>query len=248
MTSRVFWLNWAITALFSAGFVGGLMRAGGAGVWLGVGVAVSVSAVFWLALVPQWIRVGRDAIAFRWLGRDRVISYRDVERLEREETQQGRFHGRSWLVLRDGTRLRLAPTPGKAGIGVALAIERAIEERLAAFRSRAPIEAPADLARAGRDDAAWLARLKEIAGAEEGFRAGSLDRDRLLEIVESPIADPTERAAAARVLRPAMSDGERDRVRVAAADTCHPKVRIALEEIAEAEDEAKVDRALTRLR
>jgi hypothetical protein len=109
------------------------------------------------------------------------------------------------------------------------------------------------LARGDRDPREWLNEVRVRASpATEAYRTGQLPEDRLWSVVEDPTADPSARVAAALALRTQASGGTHvadleHRVRVAAGTTAFPNLRVALEEIASAEDEAQLPERLARV-
>ena len=76
---------------------------------------------------------------------------------------------------------------------------------------------------------------------DPSFRDTWIPRHELLAVVEDPTAPQSARAAAALALKTGLEEPERVRVRVAAAATAAPKVRVALETVAD--ESATVDRA-----
>jgi hypothetical protein len=63
-------------------------------------------------------------------------------------------------------------------------------------------------------------------------------------VAEDPTADPAARAGAAIVLRNTITDEDRARLRVAAETSVSPKLRVALEAAASADDEEELVEAL----
>jgi hypothetical protein len=226
-----------------------LLAGGGPGGIVALALALALGALLGLAVasIPQTIRVGRDGVSFRWLRGERFHSFGDVEGFVHEQTPQGERRDRGWLVKRAGARIRVSPASGDGGAR-AEGVYRAIDDALAAYRTAASsaLVGP-DLGRGGRDDAAWLAGLRQLAAAGEPYRGAAVDRARLIATVENAALDPSERAAAAYLLRDAMTDVERARVRVAAASSVAPKVRAALEAAAGGADVARAEDALTRI-
>ena len=88
----------------------------------------------------------------------------------------------------------------------------------------------------------WLAALKRRP--IDGYRT-DLTRQQLLSVLQDPPSPPTARAAAAKLLRARVED--RPLIRVVAAQTAQPKMRIALETAASDEEEAEVDAALAEI-
>jgi hypothetical protein len=68
--------------------------------------------------------------------------------------------------------------------------------------------------------------------------------EMLWEVVEDPAVDSTARAGAAMMLRRTLDDGGRARLRVAAGACASPRLRVALDAVADGGDEAAVAAAL----
>jgi hypothetical protein len=83
-----------------------------------------------------------------------------------------------------------------------------------------------------------VAALRAL-GAETGasYRDVRLPRERLWGIVEDPQADGATRARAAIALSGELPADERERLRVATDATVSPKVRIAMDALAHADDD-----------
>lgn len=200
--------------------------------------------------------VGHDGVAIQSGARTQFVSFRDLERVEREQTPYGEQHHLARLVLRDGRVIRVGARLGLVGHAALDAVDRAydaLEQALARYRSTEPVAAAGQLTRGTLEADAWLEQASRVR--EGNFRDGALTSEDLLAIVEDPSAEPTARAAAAYALRvregdqrPSMREPDRVRVRAAAASTAAPQVRIALEATAdEASEEATVRRALLRV-
>ena len=125
------------------------------------------------------------------------------------------------------------------------AIAACIERRLAEL---APNEQPAPttlLARGGRDVTEWLRALHALRNGEAGaYRSAAIPEEELWRTVEDPTSDPTARAGAAVALRESLDEDGRVRLRVAAAASASPRLRVALEKVASPIDEAELAGAL----
>ncbi|HTB76887.1 MAG TPA: hypothetical protein VK762_26765 [Polyangiaceae bacterium] len=83
-----------------------------------------------------------------------------------------------------------------------------------------------------RDVGRWLARLRALA-VREPYRAAGFAGDSLWRVVDDPLATGVERIAAAVVLGTGATAAERARLRDAAARMASPRVRVAIERVAD---------------
>jgi hypothetical protein len=103
-------------------------------------------------------------------------------------------------------------------------------------------------ARGERPAKSWIGEVLAAGAGGGDYRDPVLDRERLLEVAEQPVADPSARAAAAAVLRRSrLEPAERDRIRVAAERAANPRLRVALEAASDEQcPEAELVRRLER--
>jgi hypothetical protein len=73
------------------------------------------------------------------------------------------------------------------------------------------------------------AKVASASVGGQSYRFPALSREQLWELVEGPTTDATTRTAAAEVLAVGLDDTDRSRLRVAAARSAEPRVRVALE-------------------
>jgi hypothetical protein len=127
----------------------------------------------------------------------------------------------------------------QAGI-VAERINEAIEAR--ATEHPDEVVATVALGRAARPIDQWVVALKAMLEKTSTFREGAaLAIDQLWRVLEDPDAAAERRAAAAVALSPKLDDAGRARMRVAAEATVAPKLRVAFEAAADADDARLVD-------
>lgn len=199
---------------------------------------------------PRSVEVGADGIATQWLWWRRFVPFADVAEIRVvEQSIEIRLHRGPSLWLRPVRRTEgrrrgiVAEDPHTSGL------LRALRERLAAARAAASTEAgdEAEWARRQRPVATWVADILARSDETGDYRAAAVDRERLLQLAERPVADPGARAAAAVALkRLRIEPHERERLRIAADTTAHPRLRFALEGAGEDEtDEAELVRRLT---
>lgn len=207
------------------------------------------------------IVVGADGVVASWFSQRTVIPLRNIARAEALE-------GEAWATmlpmvvrvhLKDGRSVDLVARAGRvSALGNFNRLARLHAETIAerineAVAARADVASPTAYAgeegaleRGSRSMDAWVTALRKLHDGAAGFRdhgAAGTVLERLLAIMEDATASPTRRAAAAVALAPHLDDGARDRIRIAARATATPKLRVALEAAAAAEDD-KLVRAL----
>ncbi len=203
----------------------------------GMGPLSMLALVYTLGLgvTARWfqtaskIRVGSDGVFVQGTSKTRFYSYRDFDSV--------RVSGATLHLLR-GTKtvIRLQLHGDDLHRGAFLA-ER-IETALAAAMNVSGAESL--LAHGGR-----------ALAANADYRNASLSREQLWEIVEADGTAGDARAAAAKMLAVDLDADDRSRLRVAAAHTAEPRVRVALETCAgeaEGEEESPALLALPRRR
>jgi hypothetical protein len=202
------------------------------------------------ALVPagawslgQFVRVavGADGVRIRRLfRRARFVPFSAIASAERD--------GRDVTIrLRDGQLIRMhhaaaAKSDGwtplfyanRADEG-AMLVER-IEAQLA--RRSEEAGAVAGLARGAREAGVWVRDVARASDAHASFRAPAIAPDTLWRVVEDATSASTARAGAALALRERLDDGGRLRLRVVADACAEPELRVALEAVVEADEEA----------
>jgi hypothetical protein len=103
------------------------------------------------------------------------------------------------------------------------------------------VEEETFLARGTRTLPDWIRDMRAFGTGEAGaYRTISIPRERLWSVLESPTADPSAREGAALALHASLDGEERSRVLAIAAKSASPRLRVALDAIADAEDEQRV--------
>ncbi len=212
-------------------------------------VLLLLTYVFGLVFSPTRVRVGVDGIVIRWLDRERFVAFADVTAVKKYKHRSGgKTYAGVELTLRDGSTERIVC--GQEGW-----IEPDVEQMLGRIREAFALHgksggelAPSLLARGRRSTREWVTALRGIgAGASSDLRTAPVPPESLLRVVEDAAAAPVMRVGAAV----AALAGEPDataRVRVAAGPTASPKLRIALERVADSpEDEAAIADAIAEL-
>jgi len=214
----VFALRWmmglflvSLTAGALFGLFGGDVSEEVGGLVFAAAVVVMTTLVGWTAL-PRWLQVGADGVVVRTGPFRRFVPYGAVT-----AATTGLEKGGASLLLRTtqgevfgffaAPPYEDAPTRGLLAIGA-----RMETWRLQSMCERGSLE------RGGRDIATWRDAVAAEVGGAGVFRDAAFGREALVELVESPVALPTQRLGAALALADA-GDDVRTRVRVA-ADAC----------------------------
>lgn len=234
----------------------GLMMGGVAATDLGMASAATffyLAGLFAVLFLLSWavltkVTIGVDGLHVRWLGRGRFIPYEEVETVSYETPAlPGRWPTHYVEIqLRSGARLSL---PGSRR-SVDRIVERANEAKAAHDRAEPLAADDVEPLRAEGDAKARLGKLRRLgSGAAAGPRTAAVHRDRLWRVLDSPAASDADRAAAAVALAAEVSEPDRQRIRIAAASTANPALRILLTQAAEEgdEDDLAVAEALAEL-
>lgn len=223
------------------------------GAILGVACGVPLAMILWavgFVLLRVKMTIGADGIELRrWLRRTRIISFADVASVE------------AWgpdivISFRDGRPIF------EMGFGVdegpqyltttqAAAVATVVSKAAFAFRRTASMggNTYALLARNGRSVADWVLALRAARDEHASFRSVTVQDAELWAIAEDPSAPDGARVGAALALRAALEDeAARARMRCAADACITPKLRVALEAVADpAEDEHTLEQSLASI-
>jgi hypothetical protein len=188
-----------------------------------LGAYVSVALVGMLAFRrASRIAVGVDGIFVTGTSRQRFFAYKDLDGV--------RVNGSDLELVRgDHVLLRLQLHGEDATQKESIA--KRVEEAIAAARAGDGAAAGQVVASASEEE---LARLAE--GAAD-YRSAAVTREQLWSLVEGPEHDASTRTAAARALLTGSQQGERTRLRVAAAQCAQPQVKVALMDLAGEDDD-----------
>lgn len=168
----------------------------------------------------------------RWRG-TRMIRWSDIRRMKRRQTG-------FTLELESGKRLRFITRKQDEHV-VDLVADwiRRLPRRSSSHAGDVPeARLPARGDRTARE---WLNALRGAETADP-FRSdpvrSAVDGAELWRIVEDGRAEPIDRAAAAAAVTEPFDEADRARVRVAADAAAQPELRVALESVANADDDA----------
>lgn len=218
-------------------------------------LAWALEAACFVAFAAAWIiptrtHVGADGVLTRWLWIERFFPAGEIANAERYTVRfkYSRVVGVE-LTMRNGCveRIPVGPTHFR-------------EERAASLLARirqvsAETTSPAtdrvavvSLARGNADVPRWIEQLRRIgSGANVTHRVAPTSPEALLGVVEDARADACDRAAAAVALGPSLPPELRRRVAAVAADTAAPRLRVALQCVADGADDAKLEEAFEAL-
>jgi hypothetical protein len=181
------------------------------------------------------ITVGNEGVLYRWLGFNRYVAYADMKSVDSEAN-------RIVITLTNGRTIRLPVAVATTVTAPAteqkrVAVEERIREQLEAFRSRTANLTPRELvAREGQTTRDWLGTLTELTRPDT-YRVPVVPTDELCRVLDDPSSDPSARVGAAVALKQGGNEDHVRRVRVAAAMTAQPKLRVALERVADASND-----------
>ncbi|MBK6514272.1 MAG: hypothetical protein IPG04_09145 [Polyangiaceae bacterium] len=201
---------------------------------LGEGLAtpallLAIGAYAVLRFIPSHTEVGLDGVRVRWLAWRRLYRYEDLARVDAYHALNQRSSG-LWLTDTTGKRHNLRINFKDQDPSKTTAVYERIAEAVAAYRRGYRGHAGGGLERGDRSPAEWVAALRRVGhGAGASHRSAPVDPERLLEVVEDASARPVLRAAAAVALGGVSDPRARERIRVAAAASVTPSVRVALE-------------------
>jgi hypothetical protein len=197
--------------------------------------------------------VGADGILIRTqfvsYSKIRTVRHKFCRRIEHEE----RHPHDIWIVglsLVGGEDIELnsfyVKPAAKDEEGAELA--RAIETARAAWvgASHAPDLDAHLLARGKRTGSEWLEALRGL-GSIATYRSISMHAEDLLRVLDDTQANPTARAAAAVALAASGSAKSTSRLRIVASSMANPRMRVALEKIADGDDDDDLAEALEEL-
>ena len=166
------------------------------------------------------IAVGVDGVHVHGTSRARFFAYRDLEAArpnggDIELVRRGRVVLRLQLHGEDASRRDAVLARIRGHVDHVLEGRGAVAAQLVASSSNE--------------------QLARLAGGAGDYRMATMTRERLWALVEGPEIEASARKAAAEALARAGDGAERARLRVAAEQCAEPQVRIALQEIAQAE-------------
>jgi hypothetical protein len=190
-------------------------------------------AVLLLAFVswPGALIIGSDGLRLGAFLRPRFVPFADVVGVARNSAGVR-------IALRDGSVHVFEDASGK--------LEERLRHSLTVFREheRGP-RVEALVARSGRRVGEWIAGVRALLAAHgTEYRDASVSPEHLWRVAEDPAADETARVGAAIALRAVVDDAGRTRLQEIASSCVSPRIRVALDKAATAEDDADLAEAL----
>jgi hypothetical protein len=206
-----------------------------------------------LSLKKTDVQVADDGVAIRWLGLSRFIRYDEIDPGTSLAAKHVKYKSRltrlSWDTYeksrgvlfrhKGGETYLVCDDPAARDLVAQVELKREAHRRVTAGVGSA-------IGRAGRPVADWVPYLRSLLARTDGYRGRATTSDELWAVLENPKSEPEERAAAAFALRAHHGDEAKPRLRVAVESCASPPLRVALQAIAEQDDEASRE-ALERL-
>jgi hypothetical protein len=220
---------------------------------LGGALHVNLAAVFPLALIalvplmlaPAKVTVGVDGLLVKWLWLREFVATKDIVFVKRFDTGSGKSRRRGIDIALPGRTVQL-PMYSDEAIAT---LEQRIRDVIALARESTHVgEEALALARGELGVREWMAQLKALgAGATATLRTAAVMPEHLWRVAEDPAQPPIKRAAAAIALAPSLGETDKERLSELAKTTAAPKLRVALERVAEDASDADVEEALKEL-
>lgn len=206
-----------------------------------IGLLITILSVIGFINLPGRLLIGAEGMLIDWRGERRYVGFAELAELAvYTERSGGKTFIGVGLTLVAGETVKLPLGEDQFGADArAAAICADATQALHRYRKGGLRENASELERGDRTVEAWLTRLRSIAaGANAGPRAAVVTDERLWRIVEDPAAGAGVRAGAAAALASNSDPRAKERLRVAAADTAEPRLRVALESAAAGDDDA----------
>lgn len=200
-----------------------------------------------VSLLPSRVEVGADGVLVRWFGRERFVRHDAIELAWVGERGWGKSRRKSVLLkLTSGEEMDIPVSSVTWDRGRAEALVARIHAAMEARRAGSEVAPEALLRRGDVAHVDWVRTLRAGRALATHRRAAPLG-DQLWRIVEDPAGEPLTRAAAAVALGSELAPDERARLQHVAGATAAPRLRIALDAVADGEDEEAVGEALEAL-
>ncbi len=218
----------------------------------GVQFLMLIPFLMMLALfsVPTHLLVGADGLLIKWLFWQRFIAHDQIQRVTRyDEGSSGKRYVGIDVVLHSGETIRLPVMQAAWDNGTVAMIHERVREAAHAWREGSAHTDASVLAQPHETtNAQWIPHLRALGmGALATHRTAPLLPDTLWRIVEDPSARPTERVAAAIALSGSIDDDGKGRLRVVAQATALPKLRAALDAVADETEDAALEASLNAM-
>ena len=235
--------RWALFAIIPIAVLGGMLAS--AFHAAGIMMPLTVLLLLPLLLMPSKVTVGVDGILVQWLWTRQFIPTKDIIFVKRFDTGYGRNRRRGVELSLPGRAVQL-PMYSDESI---VTLEQRIRDVCALAKSQTHVGDQAlVLARGERTLREWMTQLKALgSGATATLRSAAVMPEHLWRVAEDPARPPIERAAAAIALAPSLGESDKERLGDLAKTTAAPKLRVALERVAEDASDEQVEEALREL-
>lgn len=229
----------AITPPFVAAVIGVFVAIGLLGERAGpVALLLVLLSITWtvaITLSKTTVRVGRDGVETLWLGRRRFTPHHRIVAVTPYDVfAYGKDSRGVSLTLTDGEEVRLPTGQFEAAKAASIALAQAIERARTIADDEAQTVPTEALARSGRTAKDWILELRRLGADLGDMRRSAMPLDALLRVVEDGRATPATRARAAVAALASEDPTAKARIRVASQSTAQPKLRVALERLADA--------------
>lgn len=216
---------------------------------------LGLAAIAW-SYPPTTLVVGADGVVVRGrfipyacicgVHHERALGFHAVGGSEYDDAMEERYTWRAYLSLDDRsidltTRITRAEADPQGAELVS-----AIEAARAVWLAGRDVDAGA-VARGERSGAEWLDALRKLGARKADYRVPALEIERFAQLLEDRRAKPSARAAAAVVLRAAGDEAAAKKLRIAAQALIDGRMRIAMERVSDAAEDAAVAEALAAL-
>ncbi len=212
-----------------------------------IGMLGFLVAMITVQHAPTRLEVGADGLLTRWLGRERFIDYDDVVSVAEKERGFGnQKHSGVELQLRSGETYRIPVEHKQWSSGETPAIYARIYASLVQHRQRVPVQAQALIQRGELSHIDWVKALQ--ARLEVGaHRRAAISIEALWRTIEDHASRAVDRAAAAVALGEQLDESESARLKRVASTVASPKLRIAIDHVADQDDTEAIAEALGAL-
>ena len=239
VTTRFRWMPFAFIPLaVLGGMIAGAAHVPGA-------MPLLILLMLPILLMPTKVVVGVDGLLVRWLWLREFIPTKDIVFVKRFDTGWGRSRRRGVEIALPGRTLQIPMFSDEA----IATLEQRIRDVVALAKGHTHVgEEALVLARGELGLREWIAKLKALgAGATATLRSAAVMPEHLWRVAEDPARPAIERAAAAIALAPSLGDADKERLGELAKTTAAPKLRVALERVAEEATDEEVEEALKEL-
>jgi hypothetical protein len=198
-----------------------------------------------LYVMPTTVTVGVDGVLIKWLWVREFIATKDIIYVRRFDTGSGKNRRRGVELALPGRTVQLAMYSDE----LIVTVEQRIRDVIALAKGTTHVEDEAlVLARGELGLRDWITKLKSIgSGATATLRTAAVMPEQLWRVAEDPAQPAIKRAAAAVALAPTLAEPDKERLGELAKTTAAPKLRVALQNIADDAPDEELEEALRQL-